>query len=57
MPLMDHGGRPPTGEAESLEAALQPFKTGFLEWHARIDPSTWQRNPDTSPSADQWKRE
>jgi hypothetical protein len=34
MPLMDHGGRPPSGE--TFEAALEAFKAGFEEWLARI---------------------
>jgi hypothetical protein len=29
MPLMDRGGRPPTGDAETFDAALVAFKAGF----------------------------
>ena len=58
MPLMDHSGRPPCGDAESFPAALQAFKAAFVEWHANIDPALWQRNRDyIAIPADQWKRE
>ena len=32
MPLMDHGGRPPTGDAWSREAALAAFKAALKTW-------------------------
>ena len=32
MPLMDHGGRPPTGEAASREPALTAFREAFFRW-------------------------
>ena len=54
MPLMDHGGRPSTGNADTFEAALEAFKTAFLEWHAGIDPETWQRNRDHINATDRW---
>ena len=44
MPLADHGGDPPSGDAWSFEAALQAFKAAFTEWHAGIDSATRQRN-------------
>ena len=37
LPLMDHGGSPPSGDAWSFESALQAFKTAFIEWQAGID--------------------
>jgi hypothetical protein len=43
MPLMDHGGRPPTGDACSHDAALQAFRAAFFPWindHAH----DWARN-------------
>ena len=46
MPLMDHGGRPPSGDADTFEAALQAFKAAFTKWHARLYPGDWQRNRD-----------
>ena len=45
MPLMDHGGRPPSGDAWSRDAAMTAFKIAFLEWlneHAY----DWPRNRD-----------
>lgn len=54
MPLMDHGGRPPSGEIDvdgdpaSIDAgfhdALAAFKRGFAQWLAGIDPGKWRRN-------------
>jgi hypothetical protein len=37
MPLMDRGGRPPNGDAETFEAAREVFKVAFLEWQKGID--------------------
>jgi hypothetical protein len=34
MPLMDHGGRPPDGDAESFPEALAAFKAAFAACHA-----------------------
>ena len=45
MPLMDHGGRPPTGEAVSRDAALTAFREAFFRWlenHA----DDWPENRD-----------
>ena len=46
MPLMDQGGRPPSGETWSREAALQAFKAAFLKWVNGLHPGDWQRNRD-----------
>ena len=50
MPLMDHGGRPPQGDVDNLEAgfheALAAFKKAFTTWHAKIDPELWRENLD-----------
>src|SRR5687768_13370113 len=57
MPLMDHGGRPPSGDAWSFEAALEAFKTAFTAWHAEIDPATWQQNMDYMRAGqERWRR-
>ena len=58
MPLRDHGGRPPSGDAWSFEAALQAFKVAFLRWHAGVPADLWKENRDyIAIPADQWKRE
>lgn len=46
MPLMDHGGHPPSGDVWSFEAALAAFKAAFTKWHAELHPGDWQRNRD-----------
>ena len=43
MPLMSHGGRPPSGEAETFEAALAAFKTAFVKWHGVLPAEQWMR--------------
>jgi len=45
MPLMDHGGHVPTGEAWSRETALAAFREAFFKWlndHA----DDWPENRD-----------
>ena len=54
MPLIDHGGRPPRGDAETFEDALATFKKAFLEWHAAIDPALWQSNRDQIKATNRW---
>jgi hypothetical protein len=54
MPLMDHGGRPPSGDAETFETALAAFKDGFARWHAGVDPALWKRNRDYKAAGDRW---
>jgi hypothetical protein len=44
MPLMDHGGRPPTGDAESFESSLRDFKLAFTHWLAGVPADLWQEN-------------
>jgi hypothetical protein len=60
MPLMDHGGRPPSGDAWSFEAALQAFKTAFLErvqaFKAHQDWLTRERPHEQAHAADFAKR-
>jgi hypothetical protein len=45
MPLMDHGGRPPSGDAWSRDAAMQAFKVAFLQW-VNDHTDDWPRNRD-----------
>lgn len=44
MPLMDHGGRPPSGDAASFEIGLHDFKLAFTHWLASVLPEKWQEN-------------
>jgi hypothetical protein len=46
MPLMDHGGRPPLGDADSFPAALDAFRSAFTLWHQSLAPSLWEKNRD-----------
>jgi hypothetical protein len=56
LPLMDHGGRPPTGDADTFEAALQAFHAGFTAWHADLAGS-WEKNRDyLKAGAERWKK-
>ena len=46
MPLMDYGGRPPSGDTWSREGALRAFKAAFIRWvndHADEWPSNRDR--------------
>ena len=45
MPLMDHGGRPPSGDTWSREAALQAFRAAFFPW-VNDHADDWPRNRD-----------
>lgn len=44
MPVMDHGGRPPMGEARSFEQAKAAFRKGFDEWRTRLPPGQFEEN-------------
>jgi hypothetical protein len=57
MPLMDHGGHPPSGDAWSLEAAMNAFKEAFTKWHAELPPGLWERNRDyIKHAAERWRK-
>ena len=38
VPLMDHGGNPPSGETDNFEDALAAFKAAFATWYATGPP-------------------
>ena len=44
MPLMDHGGTPPTGTAPTFMEALVAFKAAFLDWRRQLPSGLWQAN-------------
>jgi hypothetical protein len=44
MPLMSHGGRPPTGEARSFAQAKKMFRQAFKEWKASLPPGQLEEN-------------
>jgi hypothetical protein len=44
MPLIDPGRRPPSGNADSFDAAQEAFKTAFAAWHAALEPGRWENN-------------
>jgi hypothetical protein len=46
MPLMSRGGKVPSGDAQSLEQALDKFKAAFTIWMEGLHPGDWQRNRD-----------
>jgi hypothetical protein len=54
MPLMDHGGRPPSGNANTFEAALAAFKDGFTRWHDAVPAGLWRKNRDHIKACDRW---
>jgi hypothetical protein len=56
MPLMDHGGRPPSGEAETFDEAKVAFKRAFEEWITRIPVEVWHVNRDHIRACDRWRR-
>ena len=57
MPLMSHGGRPPSGNAKTFEAALEAFKAAFTAWHAGREPELWEKNRDyIAAGAERWHR-
>ena len=45
MPLMDHGGRPPSGQALTLDDA-NAFRQAFFSWLDDLAPGVWERNRD-----------
>jgi hypothetical protein len=55
MPLMEHGGRPPSGDAESFEEALAVFKEAFATWHSALPADLWQRNRQHIQACDRWR--
>jgi hypothetical protein len=56
MPLMDHGGQPPSGDAESFPAALVAFKAAFFVWHAGLASGLWEENRDyIAAGAKRWQ--
>ena len=57
MPLMNPGRRPPSGEADSFEAAQEAFRPAFTAWHAALDPTVWENNRSRmATSAARWPR-
>jgi hypothetical protein len=56
MPLMDHGGRPPSGEAETFAGAKAAFKRAFEQWITRIPVEVWHLNRDHIKACDRWRR-
>lgn len=46
MPLMDRGGRGPSGDADTFEIALAAFKAAFTKWPAALPPGLWETNRD-----------
>ena len=45
MPLMDHGGRPPSGDADTFAEAAVGLQAR-LQWHGALPPGLWERNRD-----------
>jgi len=57
MPLMDHGGHVPSGDADSFEDALRDFKVAFAKWHAALAPGLWEKNRDhLKARAERWRK-
>lgn len=56
MPLMDHGGRPPSEDAESFEEALAVFREAFAAWHHRLPAGVWEKNREHIRAGDRWRR-
>jgi hypothetical protein len=46
MPLMHHGGRPPSGQALTLADAQAASREAFLNWLDDLEPGDWERNRD-----------
>lgn len=44
MPMMSHGGRPPSGEARSFEQAKKLFQEAFEKWKAALPPGQFEEN-------------
>lgn len=56
MPLMDHGGRTPSGEAPSREAAIDAFRDAFTQWLADVPAELWAQNRDYKRrGAERWQ--
>jgi hypothetical protein len=57
MPLMDHGGHVPSGDADTFEDALRDFKVAFTKWHAGLAPGLWKENRDhMKAGAERWRK-
>ena len=60
MPLMAHGGRPPSGDIEppgGFEDALRAFKEAFLRWRAAMPADVWTENLEHKRAgAERWRR-
>jgi hypothetical protein len=46
MPLMDNGGRPPSGQALTLADAQAAFRQAFFSWLDDLESGVWERNRD-----------
>jgi hypothetical protein len=44
MPLMSHGGRPPSGEARNFEQAKKLFREAFEKWKAGLPAGQFEEN-------------
>jgi len=51
MPMMDHGGRPPIGDAAKFAAALAAFKAAFCAGMPACPPTLGRRTASTSRPA------
>ena len=45
MPLMDHGGRLPSGDADTFAEAAVGLQAR-LQWHCALPPGLWEQNRD-----------
>jgi len=52
---MDHGGRPPTDDAETFPATLLAFKEALLRWQTGVPAELWKKNRDYIKACDRWK--
>ena len=56
MTLMSHGGRTPSGDTDTFEAALRAFRKAFMKWHATVPPGVWAENLEHKRAgAARWK--
>ena len=46
MPLMDHGGRPLSGQQLTLADAQAAFREAFFNWLDDLEPEVWESNRD-----------
>ena len=44
MPVMSHGGRPPSGEARSFDQAKKLFREAFEKWKDGLPPGQFEEN-------------